>query len=384
MPMDRKQASWVSVYVVLVVLLGFRLLAGPALIDRVYGRGLYPVTQQMQGLVFGWWPISASLVGSALLVIAIVSIVGLAARREPSFVGKLRRIAVGVANLLVLVITWFLLCWGINYGRPTVPMRMGLGPFRGGVSGDASPDERVLLPTEILERELIEATELVNRLRDSGGFPVQRAVNPFAEDDAVALGSLLRETLRDIGTTTVPVRRLRILPAGTLLRFGTAGVFSPWTGDPHVDGGLHALQMPFTATHELAHAQGVTDEGDCNLLAYLAARRSPDAYVRYSAELTYLRYLRSAVARRDRARFTAISAGLSPTVVADLREIQVAMDRYTEIAPAARDYIYDSYLKTQGVHEGLASYGRLIDWVVEAKRVRPEFFREAQAAAPAR
>ena len=116
----------------------------------------------------------------------------------------------------------------------------------------------------------------------------------------------------------------------------------------------------------------VTDEGDCNLLAYLACARSPDALTRYSAELTYLRYLRSAIARRNRDTLVGLSPKLSERVLEDLREIRAAQDRYEEIAPAVRDAVYGSYLKSQGVEDGLASYGRIIDHVVALRRARPE------------
>ncbi len=367
-------------YVAFAVLCGFRLLAPPTLIDQFYGQGLYPVAQGVLSGLFGWWPFSANVLGIALLLAwAAWGLIGVL-RASGARWRRTTRGALLVLHVVVLLGAWFLLTWGMNYGRPTVPQRLGLSEAIAVSADDATPKKRTLQSTDLLVEELRASTRVVNGLRASLTSAGTRRRSAFEPADARPLGRLLQQTLVDIGTDTVPVRRLRILPAGTLLRFGTAGVFSPWTGDPHVDGGLHALQMPFTATHELAHAQGVTEEGDCNLLAYLACRRSPDPFVAYSAELTYLRYLRSAVARRDRALFDEISAALDPAVDQDLRDIRFAMDRFREIAPQARDLIYDSYLKTQGVQEGLASYGRIIDWVVAVKRERPEFFREAPAA----
>ena len=367
-------------YVVFGILCAFRLLASAELIDAVYGQGLYPVTQAVLRVAFGWWPFPATILGIAVLVALLGRSLYRLVRGPGGFGYRFRKFGVGLTRALAVVATWFMLFWGINYGRPTVPKRLGLGPYARDAPDSVRRGARVLLETEELRVELSNSTTLVNRLRaevSSTNGPHGRS---FSVSDALDLGVLLRATLSDIGTDTVPQRRLRLLPAGTLLRFGTSGVYSPWSGDPHVDAGLHPLQLPFTATHELAHAQGVTDEGDCNLLAYLACIRSNDPFVLYSAELTYLRYLRSAVARRDRRLFDEHTSALSPAVAADIENIRIAMDRFEEIAPKARDLVYDSYLKTQGVQEGLASYGRIIDWVLAARRERPELFPAALEA----
>ncbi len=388
--MQKSTISWAAVYVAFGGLLAFRVLGSSALLDRLYGQGLYPVAQTVLRVCFGWWPVPATAVGLVVLSGLLIVAIGRRLRRPGRKRRKMASAGLLIGHTVLLLATWFMLCWGVNYGRPTVPERMGLTTTgtQKQEGGEELPETvestRQLLPTSTLVAELSSVTETINALRadlDSGQTNGHAA---FIASAAYPLGANLQATLHDIGADTLPIRGLRILPAGTLLRFGTAGVFSPWTGDPHVDGGLHSLQMPFTATHELAHAQGITDEGDCNLLAYLACRRSKDPTTIYSAELTYYRYLRSAVARRDRAEYDRLAAELSPGVAADLAEIRQAMDRFTEIAPKARDLIYDSYLKTQGVSEGLASYGRIIDWVVAAKRERPELFPALRSGPPAR
>ena len=339
----------------------FRLAASPAVIESVYGAVAYPVVTRALAAVFGWWPASAALLGLiALTAYGLYSLAAVVFRRRRATTAAALR---AVVRVLAVLAALFLANWGLNYGRAGIPERLGLDD--GG--------ERQLLPTETLVAEYARTAAAVNALRAlvSPDGAVTRALTPA---DAEPLGRLLQATLRDIGFPTVPLRRLRVLPKGALLRFGTAGVYSPWTGDPHIDGALHPLQQTFTATHELAHQQGVTDEGDCNLLAYLAGVRSPEPRIRYSAELTYLRYLRAAIARRDRETFEGLSPKLTPRVVLDLKEIRAAQDAYEEIAPAARDAIYDSYLKTQGVQGGLSSYGRIIDHVVAARASRPGLF----------
>ena len=337
-------------------------------LEYFYGQGLYPVVQALQAAVFGWWPVSASLLGLIVLTatalwalaraITKTRALGWAAWRAP---------AVGLTRLLAALAAVFLIAWGFNYGRPDVPGRLAI----------ATSSPRVLLATDTLVAEYARTAAAVNRLRHLKLAPddVNTAIGPR---EAQQIGEALRVKLAAFGVPTVRLRRLRVLPKGTLLRFGTAGVYSPWTGDPHVDGGLHPLQQRFTAAHELAHQQGITDEGDCNLLAYLTLAPSADALLAYSAELTYLRYLRAAISRRDRETFEGLTPKLDTAVLADLRAIRRAQDAFAEIAPAARDLVYDGYLRTQGVHDGLSSYGRIIDYVVAVRRARPGLLPESR------
>ena len=348
-----------------MVLIVIRVATPPAILESVYGRGVYRVVSVLLDACFERFPISFALLG----LIALVAYAGyllfrcLTRRDRVTLLSAARAVTRTLAVLAVL----FLLCWGFNYGRPGIPGRLHAELAR----------ERALLSTEALVTEYARTADLVNGLRSRFSTDASYTT-PLTPAKAKALGRLLRATLGDIGFPSVPLRPVRVLPKGALLRFGTAGVYSPWTGDPHIDGALHPLQQTFTAAHELAHQQGVTDEGDCNLLAYLAGVRSPDIRIRYSAELTYLRYLRAAISKRDRETFEGLSPKLAPRVLLDLREIRAAQDAYSEIAPAARDLIYDSYLKTQGVSEGLSSYGRIIDHVVAARTLRPELFAEGR------
>jgi len=39
------------------------------------------------------------------------------------------------------------------------------------------------------------------------------------------------------------------------------------------------------------------------------------------------------------------------------------MDRYPDIMPAVRDKMYDSYLKSHGVKDGLANYSHMIKYI---------------------
>jgi len=122
----------------------------------------------------------------------------------------------------------------------------------------------------------------------------------------------------------------------SFLRFGTAGLYWPFVGEGNIDSGLHELQQPFTMAHELAHGYGITNEGVCNFIAYLACQNAENDFIRYSGLVTYWRY--AAIAYQGFEN----------------------LDKYPDIMPTFRNFAYDKYLKSQGISEGLASYSQII------------------------
>ena len=135
--------------------------------------------------------------------------------------------------------------------------------------------------------------------------------------------------------------------------------------------GLHALQMPYVAAHESFHGHGITNEGACNFLAYLALTRADNLFLRYSGHMMLYRYLGSAVRRRDPEGYAAFRQNLPVGFRADLDSIRENLDRFREIAPVLRDVVYDNYLKSQGIAEGMASYSQVIDLVVAWQNAPP-------------
>ena len=71
----------------------------------------------------------------------------------------------------------------------------------------------------------------------------------------------------------------------------------PTYSRPHVDKGLHELAQPYIMAHEVSHAFGVTDEGECNFLAALICRNSAHALLNYSGGLYELQRLYAALIR---------------------------------------------------------------------------------------
>lgn len=161
--------------------------------------------------------------------------------------------------------------------------------------------------------------------------------------------------------------RVKPVFGGALMRLRTSGIYISHVFEGHFDSSIHRIQWPFTIAHEMAHGYGVTDEKECNFLAYVACSQSANNYVRYSAQMAHWRYLAFALIEEDADLYKKIRADLPNEIVDDLDSINEAISKYPELLPTSRDVIYDQYLKTHGVEEGIKSYDKMIEMIASWK-----------------
>ncbi len=256
-------------------------------------------------------------------------------------------IALGIVAFAGFFYGMFYWLWGYNYAKPNFETTMQLGVDK--------------ISTTQLYNDLYSVHHELKTLRKD----LNTNANHLEEDLAVELESKIRNDLENFLTETgYPrngrVRIRKLFPRGSLLRISTAGVYIPFAIEGHIDPGLHPLTWPATMAHEMAHGYGFTDEGTCNFIGYFVCIKSSDTYMRYSGWLMYFRYLYSNARRADRDKFKLFMENISEDVYNDLLEIDKYANRYPDIMPKVRNAVYDTYLKSNGVKEGLMSYSRMI------------------------
>ncbi len=340
-----------------VLLLAFslivRLLFGlfPQTAEVIYFKGVFQVWRVVFDYTLGFLgDVLFYFFFGGLFLLAIFHVVQLV-KSEGNAKQKIGRAARGLLGAMSILLATFLWLWGMNYARPLIEDQLTLDvqPF--------SVDSLAAYTNEVTQRTIAAR----NQILELDTFALDATYLPA--DLETVMRKHLEAVLQDLDYPTYGrVRGVKVYPKGVLLRISTAGVYLPWVSVGHVDAGLHPLQQPFTIAHEMAHGYGFTQEGDCNFLAWLACQRSDDPVVRYSGELGLWRYVASSYKRTQALdeyaawRRDALSVGMRR----DMTAIYAEMDRYPDIMPRARDAAYDTYLRTQGVSEGLLSYGRVV------------------------
>lgn len=351
--MKKGFVRWGIILAVLALLL--RAVAGPEWIEQYYARGFFQLYRMFwDTLLSSWFPLALLYV----LVLILLVRFSRAIYRWWKLKG-IQRVWSLLAGLLGFVgwgVFSFLLLWGYNYGRVPVEQKLGL---------ELQPPMREVLEEQI-RKEAAVLAQLRTQIPHANDYALT-SVN-FPPDVEHRLSAALEEVLAYYNYPVVGrVRARAMYPKGIFLRFSSAGLYLPWTGEGHVDGGLLLLQQPYTMAHEMAHGYGFGDEGTCSFWSYLTAFRVEDPALKYAIRLGYWRRLAAGWARVDRDSYENFRSTLAPGMIADLEAINANNAAYPDIMPRFRDAAYDSYLKAQGIAEGMLNYGKVV-LMVEAWR----------------
>ncbi len=319
----------------------------PQMTESVYGDLVFPGVRAAFSLLTSWLPFPAIvLVLLYVFWLAFRTILRPLRRRQFSW----RSFAWGLLSTAGALIFFFYFLWGFNYSRPGLVDRLEIEP---------TPLDSVALAAEFRAA----TSELVEWAQQHSATISEQSIN-YNSELTPTLASNVKSTLEPLGyiIPSSPIGR-RLKPKGVLMRFSTAGIYIPYSGEGHVDAGMLPVQVPYTMAHELGHGCGVTDEGECNFLAYIVCTQSDQPLVRYSGLLSYWRYVAYEYRRVAPESYKESSRDLPEVIRNSLQEIYTNNALYPDILPKARNVVYDTYLRSNGVEGGLVSYNRVVGWV---------------------
>jgi hypothetical protein len=341
---------WAWLWIAWPLALALRAWAGghaPA-VERVYSARIYPAVASVLGRLAGLVPFSlAELLLAALLIAAggwgVRRAVESVRRRRFPWRGLLRVAGMAGGGLGVAYAV-FLVLWGLNYQREPAATRLALPVAPAAAAELAALAEALVLEANRLREGLPEDGS--GALRLPAGLPAAiRAVRPDGPPPKAALSSVV------------------------LSYMGIAGIFVPFTGEPHVNATLPHCQVPFSTAHELAHRAGVAREDEANFEAWRMCRDHADPSVRYSGTFVASLYALGALRGVDPASDARLRGQRSAAVARDVRAIVAWRDRYESRLGDVQEKVNDAYLRAQGQAEGVRSYGRMVDLMLAERRV---------------
>ena len=349
--------------------LGAGLLAGgllaqlvaarwPVVVEHAFARSFYSWLGGRLACLTSWLPLS--LAETSLLGLGVFGLMRLARALRVGRRPSARHLLDGAGALLVSAGTLyvaFLLLWGFNYQRQPFAVSAGL-EVRPSHVGELEGLCRVLVEEANAARGgLPEDGAGVMRLLDGARHALRRTEAGFA-------AAAQRHSFLAVGCA----RPKPLLSSAALSWLGITGIYSPFTGEPNVNMTVPDPELPFAASHEVAHQRGFAREDEANYLGYLACRLHPDPDFRYSGRLAASVYAMNALASRDRGAWTRIEAGRSRGVGRDLRALVAWAERHRGPAERLSARVNDAYLRSQGQREGVESYGRVVDLLLAERR----------------
>jgi Protein of unknown function (DUF3810) len=163
---------------------------------------------------------------------------------------------------------------------------------------------------------------------------------------------------------------LKKATGSTLLSYlNTAGIYNFLSAEANVNSHSLSFEMPFTATHELAHQAGFASEDEANYIAYLTCKNSSDSLFQYSANYGIVFRAINLLYLKDSTAAKLYSHKLNTQVKADRKREYAEWEKYRN---PFQKYIsgpfYDLFLKSNGEIDGADSYDKVIDLILAEKR----------------
>ncbi len=272
---------------------------------------------------------------------------------------RARRALPWVLATASLTWAWGMATWGLNYRREPIRKAFGYSVSK------PTPDELGQLGAALISElndtraEVSEDPSGVARLGDDIPDAFRRASATFDR---------LGERHGFLGGSYAPPKPIFLSPILSLL--GIGGVYNPLTAEPNLNVDMPTFFLPFNACHELAHQRGIAREDEANFVGWLAAHDDAGADFRYSAARFASRHIVVAWGRTNQAEAWELWQSRSAGVLRDEAAVDAWRARYDTIIADAGEAVNDAYLRSNGVHDGVESYGRVTDLLVAWWRAR--------------
>jgi hypothetical protein len=275
-----------------------------------------------------------------LIIAAIVAFVGatvLIFMRRISFVRWLK----AVLSVILWLVSWFYMAWGIAYFRPGFHERFGIEP-----------------PAE----DTVYFEAMVSRYVDS----LNKSYVADPRFDIDEIDNAIETTYQIFS------ERLRIpYPCGKrrpkcsvierlMTRSGVAGFFGPFFNEEHLNYYQLPVSYPFSSAHEKAHQFGIASESECNLYASVICCSSKHALTRYSGYLETVGYLLSNLRKISPDKYKEVASKIDSRIIDDYRKISFHWQQVLNpTLSSVQDKVYDIYLKTNKQQSGILSYSEM-------------------------
>ena len=319
-----------------------------------YAKNFYPLLVRTIGRLCGLVPFSIAELALYAMVLLLVfflffRLVRLLLRKQHAGFQLLRFFARTLLLVSFLLFSYTLGC-GINYRTTPFSTQAGLSkaPF--------TKEQLSSVCTQLTD-ELVALSDQVPRNNEG----VMQQNDHWQQEAALAMQHLASDF--PALDTAYPQPKLLLSPA-ILSWQQVSGVYSPFTIEANVNTAMTPYNLPFTMCHELSHLSGFMREDEANFIAWLACHEDEDPSFRYSGTLLAWIYCYNALEKQDPEAAKAIRQSLPDTVEADLSANRAFWKQYDGPISDAQTRMNDKYLKANGQSEGVVTYDRFVELLV--------------------
>jgi hypothetical protein len=321
----------------------------PDVVENYYSNGFYVKLSHFERIIFGWIPFS---VGDVIYFVVIFLAIRWFWKKRKTFRAEWKNHLLQVLSVVSVFYFFFNFCWGINYHREKLP-------------------EKLNISTEYSDADLLAFTKRLIAKTNDIHLQITKndslkVVFPYEQRDVFeknfeGYGELAK--IYPYFKYEKPSVKKSIISL-PLTYMGFAGYLNPFTNEAQVNDKLPMYSFPMTACHEMAHQIGYASESEANFVGYLASIKNKDLYFQYSGYVTALRYCLGNWEIRDQNVMDELLKTVNPGILKNYADSRKFWDSYETFIETGFKIFYDNFLKLNQQDEGLDSYNRFVDLLV--------------------
>uniref|UniRef100_UPI0040575971 DUF3810 domain-containing protein n=1 Tax=Acetatifactor sp. TaxID=1872090 RepID=UPI0040575971 len=249
--------------------------------------------------------------------------------------------------------------------------------------------ELILVRNHVVE----QCNRLSGEVTRNGDGSVKYEGSLSAEGEAIDMEDKARELMQQMGENYPPLdgwypRPKAMIFSDFMCQQYMQGYYFPFSMEANYNDVMEIMKKPATMCHELSHLRGYIYEDEANFISFLACTQSDDVYFQYSGYLSVLNYLENDLyyAYRDHYDdYLQACEDVQPlkvysvvyednTFVSDEQWERINGKAIvdTETVDELSDTFVDTTLKVNGVTDGMVSYSRVVQLLIQHYRLQGE------------
>ena len=324
----------------------------PAFIENHYSNGLYLFISKTLRITLGIFPFS---VGDLLYGILILWIIKWFWNQRKSWKTQWKSNSLTILSFLSGIYFLFHLLWGFNYYRVPLFEKMN-------IQRDYSDAEllaftqKLILKTNTIQKQITKNDSL-------------KVILPYTHDSVFKMNILGYRNLSQKHPffTFNHLSSKPSIISLPLTYMGFGGYLNPFTNESQVNYLIPMVHFPMVSAHEMAHQLGYGSESECNFIGFLASVKNENPYFKYSGYSFALRYCLGNWQMRDEKTFKALLKTINPGIIINYQESDTFWKSYQTPIETAFHVFYDRFLKINQQEDGLKSYSKFLNLLINYK-----------------
>jgi hypothetical protein len=328
----------------------------PQCVERFYSNGFYIYLSKFSRIVLGKIPFS---IGDCLYFILILLLIKWFWAKRKTWKEEWKKNLLTVLSVLSVFYFLFHILWAFNYYREPLFEKMSI--------------ERDYTDADLLaftKKLIVKTNAIQSQITKNDSLKV---VFPYSQNQVFEMNqngykNLSREYDFFTYSNLSVKKSLFSLP---LTYMGFGGYLNPFTNEAQVNYLGPMYSFPMTTNHEMAHQMGYASESECNFIGFLSSIKNDNLYFQYSGYSMALRYCLGNWQVRNEKILEQLLKTVHPGILKNYKESEDFWEQYQTPIETGFHAFYDNFLKMNQQKDGMDSYSKFVNLMVNYYKIRP-------------